>query len=37
MLHKCSLTALGVTATLVLTIGSAAAFDDSKYPDWSGQ
>jgi len=26
-----------VTATLVLTIGSAAAFDDSKYPDWSGQ
>jgi hypothetical protein len=37
MLHKCSLTALTVTATLVLTIGSAAAFDDSKYPDWSGQ
>jgi hypothetical protein len=37
MLHKCSLTALTVTATLVLMIGSAAAFDDSKYPDWSGQ
>jgi len=37
MLHKCSLTALRVTATLVLMIGSAAAFDDSKYPDWSGQ
>jgi hypothetical protein len=34
MLHKRSLTALMVTA---LTIGSAAAFDDSKYPDWSGQ
>jgi hypothetical protein len=37
MLHKCSLTALMVTATLMLMIGSAAAFDDSKYPDWSGQ
>ncbi len=37
MLNKCSLTALTVTATLALTIGSAAAFDDSKYPDWSGQ
>jgi hypothetical protein len=37
MLHKCSLTALTVTATLMLMIGSAAAFDDSKYPDWSGQ
>ena len=37
MLHKCSLTALIVAAELALTIGSAAAFDDSKYPDWSGQ
>jgi hypothetical protein len=37
MLHKCSLTALVVTAGLVLTVGSVAAFDDSKYPDWSGQ
>jgi len=37
MLHKCSLTALRVSATLMLMIGSAAAFDDSKYPDWSGQ
>jgi len=37
MLHKCSLTALRVSATLILMIGSAAAFDDSKYPDWSGQ
>jgi hypothetical protein len=34
MLHKRSLTALMVMA---LTIGSAAAFDDAKYPDWSGQ
>ncbi len=37
MLHKCSLTALKVAAGLALMIGSAAAFDDSKYPDWSGQ
>src|SRR5215468_12207159 len=37
MLHKCSLTALIVAAELALMIGSAAAFDDSKYPDWSGQ
>jgi hypothetical protein len=37
MLHKCSLAALRVTATLMLMIGSAGAFDDSKYPDWSGQ
>jgi len=37
MLHKCSLAALVVAAELVLMIGTAAAFDDSKYPDWSGQ
>jgi len=37
MLHKCSLAALAVMAELVLMFGSAAAFDDSKYPDWSGQ
>jgi hypothetical protein len=37
MLHKCSLTALMVAAELALMIGSAAGFDDSKYPDWSGQ
>ena len=39
MLHKRSLTALMVTALTVtaLMVGSAAAFDDSKYPDWSGQ
>src|SRR6266550_1254349 len=34
MLHRRSLIALMVTA---ITIGSAAAFDESKYPDWSGQ
>src|SRR6266852_258263 len=37
MLHKWSLAALVVAAELVLMIGTAAAFDDSKYPDWSGQ
>jgi hypothetical protein len=37
MLHKCSLTALVVIAALGLMFGPAAAFDDSKYPDWSGQ
>ena len=37
MLHKCSLAAVMVTVELVLMLGSAAAFDDSKYPSWSGQ
>jgi hypothetical protein len=37
MLHKYLLAALAITAELVLMIGTAAAFDDSKYPDWSGQ
>jgi hypothetical protein len=33
MLHKIALAALA----LCLTVGTAAAFDDAKYPDWSGQ
>jgi hypothetical protein len=37
MLHKWSPAALVVAAELLLMIGTAAAFDDSKYPDWSGQ
>ena len=32
-----SLAALMLTAELTLMVGSAAAFDNSKYPDWSGQ
>ncbi len=32
MLHKYSPAALVVAAGLVLMIGTAAAFDDSKYP-----
>ena len=37
MLRKCLLAALVIAAELVLTIAMAAAFEDSKYPDWSGQ
>jgi len=37
MLHRNSLAALALTAALSLTIGTAAAFDATKYPDWSGQ
>ena len=37
MLHRTSLTALALTAALSLTIGTAAAFDATKYPDFSGQ
>jgi hypothetical protein len=35
--HKSLLSALTLAAALSLTIGTAAAFDDAKYPDWSGQ
>jgi hypothetical protein len=37
MLHRISLATLALTAALSLTIGTAAAFDATKYPDWSGQ
>lgn len=37
MFPKGSLAALLAVAQLVLTIGTAAAFDDAKYPDFSGQ
>jgi hypothetical protein len=36
MLHKNALAALALTLLSLMT-GSAAAFDDSKYPDWNGQ
>jgi hypothetical protein len=26
-----------VAAVLLMTIGGAQAFDEAKYPDWSGQ
>src|SRR6195952_262059 len=37
MLHRHSLATLAVAASLALTAGAAVAFDDAKYPDWSGQ
>ncbi len=37
MLQKCSLAVLVIAAELVLSSRMVAAFDDSKYPDWSGQ
>jgi hypothetical protein len=30
-------TSIGVAAALAMTIAGAQAFDDAKYPDWSGQ
>ena len=32
-----SIGALALTAALVVTLSAAAAFDETKYPDWSGQ
>jgi len=29
--------AISITAALLMTISGAAAFDETKYPDWSGQ
>jgi hypothetical protein len=37
MFQKCSLAVLVIAAELVLSSRMVAAFDDSKYPDWSGQ
>src|SRR5262245_1369086 len=37
MLHRTSLAALALTAALSLMVDTASAFDDSKYPDFSGQ
>jgi hypothetical protein len=28
---------VALVAALAMTIASAAAFDETKYPDWSGQ
>jgi hypothetical protein len=32
-----SIGALALTAALVVTLSAAAAFDETKYPDWAGQ
>jgi len=37
MLHRSSLALAALAAVLLLTAGSAQAFDESKYPDWKGQ
>ena len=35
--YRSSIGAVALTAALAVTLSSAAAFDESKYPDWSGQ
>jgi hypothetical protein len=35
--NRSSIGAIALMAALVMTLSDAAAFDESKYPDWSGQ
>src|SRR2546423_53209 len=39
MIHRSSIVAMALAAlaALAVTVGDAQAFDESKYPDWSGQ
>jgi hypothetical protein len=37
MLYGKTIGAFALTSALLVTIGVAQAFDDSKYPDWNGQ
>ena len=37
MLHRCSIWAAAQTMVLLMTLGSANAFDESKYPNLKGQ
>ena len=37
MLYRSMTAAVALTGTLLLGIAGAAAHDESKYPDWSGQ
>ena len=37
MLHHCTIGAIALVAVSAISIGGAAAFDDSSYPDLSGQ
>jgi hypothetical protein len=37
MLHQSLIGAITLTATLLLTVGNARAFDDARYPDLKGQ
>jgi len=37
MLYRRSMGAFAMAAALMLTLGSARAADDTKYPNWKGQ
>src|SRR6516164_10199778 len=37
MLHRNSIAGLVVAGALLMTMAGAQAFDETKYPDWSGQ
>ena len=37
MLFRNTVGALALTSALLMAMGAAQAFDDSKYPDWNGQ
>ena len=37
MLRRNAISALALAGTLLITIAGVQAFDETKYPDWSGQ
>jgi hypothetical protein len=37
MLYRKTVRAMALTSALLMAMGAAQAFDDSKYPDWNGQ
>ena len=37
MFYRTSIAAVALTAALMAAVCGAAAFDETKYPDWSGQ
>jgi hypothetical protein len=37
MFHRSSIGALSLAGALLMTLAGAQAFDETKYPDWSGQ
>ena len=37
MLYRNSIGAIALAVALLVTMGAAQAFDESKYPDWKGQ
>jgi hypothetical protein len=36
-LYRSAIGVMAVAAALAFAVADAAAFDESKYPDWSGQ